>query len=106
MHRLHPTAIVDPLAQIGDDVSRGAYSIIRGPVRIGDGTIIHEHTHLHDKTTIGRACQIGPAAYVGLAPQHLRADPTVGQLIVGDHVIIRETATIHRSTVAGADHAT
>ncbi|HSV14280.1 MAG TPA: acyl-ACP--UDP-N-acetylglucosamine O-acyltransferase [Tepidisphaeraceae bacterium] len=106
MPRIHPTAIVDPLALIGDDVSIGAYSIIKGPVRIGDGTVVHEHSHLHGKTTIGQSCQIGPAAYVGLEPQHLHADPNIGQLIVGDHVIIRETATIHRSTTAGDDHAT
>jgi UDP-N-acetylglucosamine acyltransferase len=106
MARIHPTAIVDPLAHLGDDVSIGAYSIIKGPVRVGDGTIIHEHTHVHDATTIGRSCQIGPAAYVGLPPQHLHADPNVGALIIGDNVIIRETATIHRSIAAGEEHAT
>ncbi len=106
MASIHPTALVDPLAQLGEGVVIGAYSIIKGPVRIGPGTVIHEHSHVQGQTVIGRECQIGPAAFVGLPPQHMRANPTIGQLIVGDHVIIRETATLHRSITDGDDHAT
>jgi UDP-N-acetylglucosamine acyltransferase len=96
MHNIHPTALVVV----------GGYSVIKGPVRIGPGTVIHEHTHLQGRTVIGRDCQIGPAAYVGLPPQHLRANLEVGELVVGDGVIIRETATIHRATAAGEENAT
>lgn len=106
MSGIHPTAIVDPQAQLAEGVTIGAYSIIKGPVKIGAGTVVHEHTHLQGRTSIGRDCWIGPAAFVGLPPQHLRADLEIGQLIVGDHVIIRETTTIHRATAAGEDHAT
>lgn len=106
MASIHPTAIVDPQAHIADDVTIGAYSIIKGPVKIGAGTVVHEHTHLQGKTMIGQGCQIGPAAFVGLPPQHLRADLEIGQLVIGDHVVIRETATIHRATAPGEDHAT
>jgi UDP-N-acetylglucosamine acyltransferase len=106
MATIHPTAIVDPQVQLGDGVSIGAYSVIKGPVRIGANTIIHEHSHVQGKTVIGEKCQIGPTAFVGLPPQHLKADPDVGQLIIGDHVMIRETATVHRSIVAGDGHAT
>jgi len=106
MSSIHPTEIVDPAAQLADDVQVGAYSIIKGPVNVGPGTVIHEHSHLHGQTTIGSHCQIGPAAFVGLQPQHLRADLEIGQLVIGDHVIIRETATIHRATTAGEGHAT
>jgi UDP-N-acetylglucosamine acyltransferase len=109
MPAIHPTAIVDPQVEVADEVTIGAYCIITGPVTIGAGTVIHAHTlvaGVAGTTRIGRACQIGPAAYIGLPPQHLRANLEIGQLIIGDRVIIRETATIHRSTAAGEDHAT
>ncbi|HTW94167.1 MAG TPA: acyl-ACP--UDP-N-acetylglucosamine O-acyltransferase [Tepidisphaeraceae bacterium] len=106
MPKIHPTAIVDPKAELADDVEIGAYSIIKGHVIIGPGTVVQEHSHLHGHTVIGRDCKIGPAAYLGLAPQHLgyRGEPT--SLIIGDDVIIRELATLHRSMTVGLDHAT
>jgi UDP-N-acetylglucosamine acyltransferase len=106
MAKIHPTAMVDSSAELADGVTVDAYCIIRGPVQIGSGTIIHPHTQLQGRTRIGEHCEIGPAAYVGLPPQHLRADPNVGELVIGNHVIIRETATVHRSTHPGKDGAT
>jgi UDP-N-acetylglucosamine acyltransferase len=106
MAKIHPTAVVSPEAVLGEDVSVGAYSIIKGPVTIGAGTVIHEQTNVQGKTFIGQGCQIGPVSFVGLPPQHLNADPDAGELIIGDHVTIRETATVHRSIQSGADHAT
>ena len=84
----------------------GAYSIIKGTVRIGAGTVVHEHSHIHGTTLIGEKCEIGPAAYVGLPPQHLHADREIGQLVIGDHVTIRETATVHRAIHGGIENAT
>ncbi|HEX4124114.1 MAG TPA: acyl-ACP--UDP-N-acetylglucosamine O-acyltransferase, partial [Tepidisphaeraceae bacterium] len=57
-------------------------------------------------TEIGRGCKIGPAAYVGLPPQHIgyKGQPT--HLIIGDNVVIRETATVHRAYHEGLEHAT
>jgi UDP-N-acetylglucosamine acyltransferase len=106
MAKLHPTALIDPRAEFADDVTVGAYSIIKGPVRIGAGTIIHEHTHLSGPTTIGNHCEIGPAAFVGLPPQHLKADRDIGHLVIGDNVTIRETTTVHRAIHGGIEHAT
>jgi UDP-N-acetylglucosamine acyltransferase len=106
MAKIHPTAIVDPQAELAEGVSIGAYSIITGAVRIGVGTAIREHTHLEGRTVIGERCVIGPAAYVGMAPQHLHGDPEIGQLIVGNQVTIRETATVHRAIHGGDANAT
>lgn len=108
-HSIHPTAIVDQRARLGQCVKIGPYVVIEGRVSIGDGTIIKSHSVLCGCTEIGRNCQIGPAAYVGLDPQHLRfrADaqpPTF--LIIGDNVTIREGSRIHRATHAGQEHAT
>jgi UDP-N-acetylglucosamine acyltransferase len=106
MAQIHPTAIVDPQAELADSVTVEPYAIISGPVRIGEGTIIHAHTHVQGKTVIGKDCRIGPTAFIGLPAQHLRADATIGQTVIGDRVVIRELATVHRSTHAGDDHAT
>jgi len=106
MAEIHPTAIIDPLAHLAADVKIGAYAIIKGEVHIGEGTVVHDHTHIHGCARIGRRCKIGPAAYVGLEPQHLKYNGELTWTVVGDDVVIRETATIHRSFHAGEEHAT
>jgi len=106
MREIHPTAIVDRRAELADDVTVGAYSIIKAGVIVGPGTVIHEHCHLHGSTTIGQRCRIGPAAFVGLAPQHKKYVGSVTRAIIGDDVIIRETASIHRSVYPDPESAT
>ena len=106
MPRIHPTAVVSAQVELSDDVDVGPYAILDGPVRIGPGTAVLAHSHVLGKTTVGRNCRIGPAAYVGTPPQHQKADPDAGSLVVGDDVIIRETATLHRAATPGDDHAT
>lgn len=109
MHGIHPTAIIDPRAQLAPDVSVGAYSVIKGSVTVGAGTQVFEHSVLQGATVIGRNCKIGPGAYVGMDPQHLRfvADENAPSwLFVGDDVICREGTRIHRSTKPGREHAT
>lgn len=106
MATIHPTALVDPRAELADDAEIGAYSIIKGGVTIGSGTIVYEHTHIHGQAIIGKDCRLGPAAYIGMAPQHLRYSGEPTYLVIGDGVIVRETATLHRSTSPGLEHAT
>ena len=106
MPTIHPTAIISPDAELADDVSIGAYSIIKGTTRIGAGTIIHEHTHIQGIVTVGENCEIGPSAYIGTPAQHLTADRTIGQVVIGNRVIIAETATVNRSTRVGIGNAT
>jgi len=106
MSEIHPTAIVDRRAELADDVRIGAYSIVQGGVTLGAGTIVHEHCHIHSGSTVGCNCRIGPAAFVGLAPQHLQYDGANTRLVIGDEVIIREMASVHRSIYPGPEHAT
>jgi UDP-N-acetylglucosamine acyltransferase len=108
MTSIHPTAIVDRRAQLGDDVKIGPYAVIEGAVRIGSGSIIESHSVLRGPTEIGARCRIGPAAYVGLDPQHLKFNPNVTEswLIVGEECVIREGVSLHRSTHEGIEHAT
>jgi UDP-N-acetylglucosamine acyltransferase len=106
MGKIHPTAIVDARAELGDEVTVGAYCIIKGRVQIGAGSVIQEHSHIHGHTVLGRGCRIGPAAYVGLDPQDLKYKGAETSLVIGDEVVIRETASVHRSTVSDGVHAT
>jgi UDP-N-acetylglucosamine acyltransferase len=109
MHGIHPTAIIDPRAQLASGVSVGAYAVIKGPVTIGAGTQVLEHSVLQGAAVIGQNCKIGPAAYVGLDPQHLKFVPDESNptyLVVGDDVILREGTRIHRSTKPGRESAT
>jgi UDP-N-acetylglucosamine acyltransferase len=109
MPRIHPTAIVDWRAELAENVEIGAYSIVKGHVTIADGTVVHEHTHVHGSTIVGRDCRLGPGAFVGLDPQHLQfvhheEHPTF--LVIGDGVVIREAASVHRATKPGVGAAT
>lgn len=106
MPKIHPTAIVDPMVELADDVQVGAFCIIRGRVQIGAGTIIQDRTHIQGDTVIGRNCNLGPLAMVGLDPQHLRYKGERTRLIIGDGVIIREMASVHRAYLSGPEDCT
>lgn len=98
---IHPTAVVDPEAQIGPDVEIGPYAVIEGPVRIGPGTKIWPHAYLAAPLEIGRGCQIHIGAVLGHLHQALR-EPQAGGVRIGDRAIIREYATVHRASREGS----
>lgn len=96
--RIHPTAIVDPDAELGQDVVVGPWTIIGPRVTIGDGTRVGSHVLVEKDTTIGADCQVFQGAVLGTDAQDLkyRGEETV--LKVGDRTVIREYATLHRGT--------
>lgn len=106
MRDIHPTAIIDRRAELADDVVVGAYTIIKGGVTVGPGTVIQEQCHIQGNTTIGRRCKIGPTAFVGLPPQHLKHNGDGTRAVIGDDVIIREMVSVHRSINPEDGHAT
>jgi UDP-N-acetylglucosamine acyltransferase len=106
MSKIHPTAIIDPKAELADDVIVGPYVVIEGKVIVGAGSTISAHSILHGHTIVGEKCRIGPAAYVGFDPQHLSYDGSETSLMIGDETIIRETAIMHRSLKPGLENAT
>ncbi len=98
---IHPTAIINPNAQLGNNVSVGAYSIIGDNVIIGDNTEIMHHSVIDKYVTIGKNCRIFPFSSIGTAPQDVtfKNEPTFVEM--GDNNIIREFTTINRGTVKG-----
>lgn len=97
---IHPTAIVNPKAELGAGVRVGPYAIIGEDVRIGDGTEVGPHAVLAGRLEIGPRCRIYAGAIIGFPPQDLkhRAGTPSGVRIGADNVI-REYATIHRSAL-------
>lgn len=96
---IHPSAIVDPGAELDSSVDVGPYVIIEKGVRIGPGTVIKPHTVITGPTTIGSGNVIGPFATVGAPPQDLKYKGEDTELVVGDNNQIREYVSIHRGTV-------
>jgi len=96
---IHPTAIVDPQADLHSSVSVGPYSIIGPGVVVGADTIIESHVVIKGPTTIGARNHIFQFSSIGEATPDLkyRGEPTT--LTIGDDNVIRESVTIHRGTV-------
>jgi len=98
---IHPTAIIDPEAEIGEGVDIGPYSVIEKGVSIDEGTKIGPHVVIREGTQIGKGCQIFQFASIGEAPQFLGYKGEKTFLQIGDQNIIREFVTLHRGTVKG-----
>jgi UDP-N-acetylglucosamine acyltransferase len=98
---IHPTAVIDPSAIIGANVSVGAYSVIGAEVEIGDGTVIGPHVVIEGPTRIGRDNRIAQFASLGGDPQDKKFAGERTELMIGDRNLIREFATINRGTGDG-----
>ena len=101
MSEIHPTALIDPSASIGEGVSIGPYSVIGADVTIGRGTWIGPHVVINGPTVIGEENRIYQFASIGEAPQDLKYDGEPTRLEIGDRNTIRESATINRGTPGG-----
>ena len=98
---IHPTAVIDPKAELDGSVIVGPYAVIGADVRIGAESRIEAHAVVSGPTTIGRRNQISSFATVGGPPQDLKYKGEPTELIIGDDNLIREYASIHRGTVDG-----
>ncbi|RJP38977.1 MAG: acyl-ACP--UDP-N-acetylglucosamine O-acyltransferase [Desulfobacteraceae bacterium] len=98
---IHPTAIIDPGAQIGQNVTVGPYSVIRGNVIIGEKTVVGSYVFIDSYVEIGANCQIFQYASVGTAPQSIKYSGEETWLKIGKNTIIREFTTLNRGTVFG-----
>ena len=103
---IHPTAIIDPGAELDQSVSVGPYVVIEDKVRIGANTEIKPHTVITGPTTIGSGNTIGPFATVGAPPQDLKYKGEDSTLVIGDNNQIREYVSIHRGTEADRGETT
>lgn len=101
MRRIHPTAVVDPMAVLGDDVEIGPYCVVEGPVRIGAHTVLRPHVTILGDTVLGEGNVVHPGAVLGAPPQDLKHGDAKTKLVVGHRNQIREHVSFHPGTVKG-----
>jgi UDP-N-acetylglucosamine acyltransferase len=97
---VHPTALIDPAAELGEGVSVGPFSIIGPGVVIGAGTRIASGVLIERDTSVGSECVISHGVAMGTAPQDLKYRDEPTRLEIGDRTTIREYATLNRGTTA------
>lgn len=102
MAKIHPTAIVEDGAILGEDVEIGPYAHIGANAKIGNGTRIMQGVIVDGHTTIGDMCQIYPYALIGMKTQDLKyKDGSVSYVEIGNRTVIREFVTVHLGTKDG-----
>jgi UDP-N-acetylglucosamine acyltransferase len=101
MTTIHPTAIVEPGAKLGQDVRIGPYCIVGANVELGDGAELIAHVVLGGHTRIGAGSKIYPFASLGHPPQDLKYKGEPSALIIGANNVIREHVTMNPGTAGG-----
>jgi UDP-N-acetylglucosamine acyltransferase len=95
---IDPTAIIDSHAELADDVSVGAFSVIGADVKIDAGTVIGPHVVIKGPTSIGKMNRIYQFTSIGEDPQDKKYAAEVTRLEIGDRNTIREFTSMHRGT--------
>jgi len=95
MSNIHPTALVDPAAELDSSVSVGPYTVIGPHVRIGAGTTVGPHCVIEGHTTIGCDNRIFQFNSLGAIPQDKKYAGEPCELIIGDRNTIREFCTFN-----------
>jgi UDP-N-acetylglucosamine acyltransferase len=98
---IHPTAIVEDGAVLGDDVKVGPYCVVGPDVTLGAGCELISHAVVAGRTTIGARTRIFPFASVGHQPQDLKYSGEPSTLAVGEECVIREGVTMNPGTEGG-----
>jgi UDP-N-acetylglucosamine acyltransferase len=99
MGLIHSTAIVDPAAVIGADVSIGPYAVIGPQVCLGAGCWVGAHAMIEGHTQMGEGNKVFPHAYIGGAPQDKKYAGELTRLVIGHRNTFRESVTVNTGTV-------
>jgi len=95
---IDPTALIHDHAELADDVSIGAFSVIGADVKIDAGTVIGSHVVIKGPTSIGKKNRIYQFTSIGEDPQDKKYAFEVTRLEIGDRNTIREFTSMHRGT--------
>jgi len=101
MTDIHPTAIVDPKAELGSGVKIGPYSVVGADVRLGDRVELMSHVVVAGSTTVGAETRIFPFSSIGHQPQDLKYKGEPSSLEIGARNVIREHVTMNPGTDGG-----
>ena len=99
--QIHPTAIVDSGAELGEDVVIGAYAYVGAQSVIGAGTVLHHHASVEGHTTVGAQCEIFPFTCIGTKTQDLKYRGGRPGVKIGDRNVLREYVSVHAATNDG-----
>ncbi len=94
---IHPSAVIDKTAKIGNDVTVGPFCFVDAGVEIGDGSILDAHVVVGKNVILGKNNSLYANCVIGRPPQVLGFKKEAGRLIIGDNNTIREFVTIHPS---------
>lgn len=104
--QIHPTAVVDPTAEIADGVEIQAYCVVEAGVQVGDDCFIGPFCRLTGRLTIGARNRFESHCSVGAPPQDLKYDGQPTRLQIGNDNVFREFVTLHRGTPGGGGIST
>lgn len=96
MAQIHATALVDPRAELGQNVVIGPWCVVEAGAVVGDGCQLAARSAVKSRTMIGCNNEIGEGAVIGGVAQHVHVNDPGGTLTIGSHNRIRENVTIHR----------
>ncbi len=99
---IHPSAVVEEGAVLGDGVCVGPFCYVEGTAVLGEGTELVSHVAVLGHSTIGRECRLHPGAVVGDLPQDVAYEGAESYVRIGDRSSLREGVTVHRGTVEGS----
>lgn len=97
---IHPQAIVDPEAELGEDVVIEAFCMIGPKARIGDGCRILHHASVEGRVVLGKNNTVYPYAMIGGLTHDLKYEGGDPGLLIGDDNVFREYVTAHVATNA------
>jgi UDP-N-acetylglucosamine acyltransferase len=95
---VEPNAVVDPRAELDDNVRVGPFCVVGPKVRLGRGTHLISSVTILGRVTIGQHNRIFPGAVIGGEPQDISYRGSDTEVVIGDHNVIREGVTINRGT--------
>lgn len=121
---IHPTAVIHPDCEIGEDVAIASHVVIEAGVKIGkgvcihphvviypgaeigDSTVLHSHCTIHERTRIGSNCVIHSGAVIGAegfgfvpTPQGWFKMEQSGYVVLENRVEVGCNTTIDRPAV-------
>ena len=98
---VHPSALIDGSAVLGDGVEVGPFSIVGPNVTLGDGVRLGAQVVIQQDTTIGARTRVSPFAVLGGDPQHMGYKGEPVRVEIGSDCVIRENVTVNRGTAGG-----
>jgi UDP-N-acetylglucosamine acyltransferase len=99
--RIHPSAVVEPGAELASGVEIGPFCLIGSEVVLHENVRVHSHVVIAGKTEIGAETQIFPFASLGHAPQDRKFRGEESRLVIGTGNVIREHVTMNPGTERG-----